>query len=170
MDLTGFIRDIPDFPEPGVMFKDITPLLADRKAFGIAIDRLAEPFLAEGVTHVVGIEARGFIVATPVAERLSAGFVPIRKAGKLPWEVASVEYALEYGTGVLEVHRDAVAAGDRVLIVDDVLATGGTALASINLVEGLGATVVGLSFLIELDFLHGRERLADRTVESLLRY
>ena len=168
--LETFIRDIPDFPEPGVIFKDITPLLADRQAFGTAVDRLAEPFLASHVSHVVGIEARGFIVATPVAERLGAGFVPIRKAGKLPWQVVSVEYALEYGVGVLEVHRDAVAAGDRVLIVDDVLATGGTARAAIELVEGLGATVVGLSFLIELGFLDGRAKLADRDLQSLLVY
>jgi adenine phosphoribosyltransferase len=168
--LERFIRDIPDFPEPGVVFKDITPLLADRQAFGTAVDRLAEPFLASHVSHVVGIEARGFIVATPVAERLGAGFVPIRKAGKLPWEVVSVEYALEYGVGVLEVHRDAVAAGDRVLIVDDVLATGGTARAAIELVEGLGATVVGLSFLIELGFLDGRAKLVDRELQSLLVY
>ncbi len=168
--LDTFIRDIPDFPEPGVVFKDITPLLADRQAFGTAVDQLAEPFLANHVSHVVGIEARGFIVATPVAERLGAGFVPIRKAGKLPWEVVSVEYALEYGVGVLEVHRDAVGPGDRVLIVDDVLATGGTARAAIELVEGLGATVVGLSFLIELGFLAGRAKLADRELRSLLVY
>ena len=168
--LETFIRDIPDFPEPGVVFKDITPLLADRQAFGTAVDHLAEPFLGSGITHVVGIEARGFIVATPVAERLGAGFVPIRKAGKLPWEVVSVEYALEYGVGVLEVHRDAVGAGDQVLIVDDVLATGGTARAAIKLVEDLGASVAGLSFLIELGFLGGRAKLADRDLHSLLVY
>ena len=169
-ELREHIRDIPDFPEPGVIFKDITPVLADPIAFGFLVDELARPFRSAGVSHVVGIEARGFIVATPVAERLGAGFVPVRKAGKLPWETAQIEYALEYGTDKLEVHRDAVRPEDRVLIVDDVLATGGTAAATIELITTLGAEIVGCSFLIELAFLNGRARLADRHVESLLIY
>ena len=173
MDLEGLrerIRDIPDFPKPGVVFKDITPVLADPIAFSFLVDQLAQPFRSAGVTHVVGIEARGFIVATPVAERLGAGFIPVRKAGKLPWQTAQVEYALEYGTDKLEVHRDAVGPKDRVLIVDDVLATGGTAAATVELIGSLGADIVGCSFLIELAFLEGRTRLTGQHVESLLTY
>jgi adenine phosphoribosyltransferase len=173
IDLAGLrdrIRDIADFPQPGVIFRDITPLLADPVAFGYVVDGLADPFRSAAIKKVVGVEARGFIVATPVAERLQSGFVPVRKAGKLPWQTAQITYDLEYGTDSLEVHRDAFDPGDRVLIVDDVLATGGTAAATIELVESLGATVVGLSFLIELTFLDGRSRLADRPVESLIRY
>jgi adenine phosphoribosyltransferase len=150
--------------------KDITPLLADAHAFRAAIDGLAEPFTELAVSHVVGIEARGFIVAAPVAHQLSAGFVPVRKAGKLPWRTVSQEYALEYGTDTLELHVDGVGPGDRVLIVDDVLATGGTAHATATLVAGRGATVVGLGFLIELEFLGGRSRLVDHNIASLLRY
>ena len=173
MDLEGLrerIRDIPDFPKQGVVFKDITPVLADPIAFSFLVDQLAQPFRSAGVTHVVGIEARGFIVATPVAERLGAGFIPVRKAGKLPWQTAQVEYALEYGTDKLEVHRDAVGPKDRVLIVDDVLATGGTAAATVELIGSLGADIVGCSFLIELAFLEGRTRLTGQHVESLLTY
>jgi len=173
MDLDALrarIRDIPDFPQPGVIFKDITPVLSDPVAFGFLVDALAAPFRGSSVSHVVGIEARGFIVSTPVAERLGAGFVPVRKAGKLPWKTAKVEYDLEYGTDTLEVHQDALQAGDRVLIVDDVLATGGTAAATIELVRSLGAEVVGCSFLIELAFLGGRARLGDHHIESVLTY
>ena len=169
-DLRGLVRDIPDHPQRGVVFKDITPLLADAEAFRQAIEGLAEPFARSAVSHVVGIEARGFIVAAPVAHQLGAGFVPVRKAGKLPWRTVAQEYSLEYGTDTLELHVDAVGAGDRVLIIDDVLATGGTAHATAALVAGTGATVVGLGFLIELEFLGGRSRLVDHKIASLLRY
>ena len=169
-DLRGLVRDIPDHPQPGVVFKDITPLLADAAAFRKAIEGLAEPFAGSAVSHVVGIEARGFIVAAPVAHQLGAGFIPVRKAGKLPWHTVAQQYALEYGTDTLELHADAVAGGDRVLIIDDVLATGGTAHATAALVAGTGATVVGLGFLIELEFLGGRSRLVDHNIASLLRY
>lgn len=166
----ALVRDVPDFPKPGITFKDITPLLADPEAFAEVVDRLAEPFVGRGVTKVVGIEARGFVVAAPVAHRLGAGFVPVRKPGKLPWETASEAYELEYGTDELEVHLDAVAAGEKVLVVDDVIATGGTALAAARLVEGLGGEVVGLAFLIELGFLGGADRLGDLPHVSLLTY
>ncbi len=155
------IRDIPDFPRPGVGFKDITPLLADAAAFGACVDLLADHFAERAVDKVVGVEARGFIVAAPIAHRLAAGFVPVRKAGKLPWRVQREEYTLEYGTDVLEVHADAVAPGERVLIVDDVLATGGTAIAAARLAERLGAATVGFGCVIELAFLGGRRRLAE---------
>src|SRR5438552_4922336 len=158
--LKDHIRDIPDFPRPGVVFKDITPLLADVDAFRFAVDAVADHFAGGREVHkVLGVEARGFIIAAPVAYRFGAGFVPVRKAGKLPWEIERVEYELEYGTDLLEIHRDAVAPGDRVVIVDDVLATGGTAAATIRLVEKLGGEVVGLGFVIELEFLKGRQKL-----------
>jgi adenine phosphoribosyltransferase len=169
-DLRGLVRDIPDYPQSGVVFKDITPLLADAEAFQQAIGGLAEPFARSAVSHVVGIEARGFIVAAPVAHQLGAGFVPVRKAGKLPWRTVAQQYSLEYGIDTLELHVDAVGGGDRVLIIDDVLATGGTAHATAALVAGTGATVVGLGFLIELEFLGGRSRLVDHKIASLLRY
>src|SRR4051794_15975766 len=140
--LKDLIRDIPDFPRPGVVFKDITPLLADVDAFRFTVDAIADHFAGETIDKVLGVEARGFIVAAPVAYRFGAGFVPVRKAGKLPWEVEKEEYVLEYGTDLLEVHRDAVAPGERVLIVDDVLATGGTAAATVNVVARLGGVVV----------------------------
>jgi adenine phosphoribosyltransferase len=168
--LRALVRDIPDHPRSGVVFKDITPLLADADAFRTAIDGLAAPFARSAVSHVVGIEARGFIVAAPVAHQLAAGFVPVRKEGKLPWRTVSQEYSLEYGTDTLELHVDAVGPGDRVLIVDDVLATGGTAHATAEMIVGTGATVVGLGFLIELEFLGGRSRLVDHKIASLLRY
>src|SRR5438874_7953929 len=151
--LKDHIRDIPDFPKPGVVFKDITPLLADVDAFRFTVDAIADHYAGSNVDKVVGVEARGFIAAAPVAYRFGAGFVPVRKAGKLPWEVEKEEYVLEYGTDLLEIHRDAVAPGERVLIVDDVMATGGTAAATVRLVEKLGGTVAGLSFIIELAFL-----------------
>jgi adenine phosphoribosyltransferase len=168
--LKEHIRDIPDFPKPGVVFKDITPLLADVEAFRFVIDQLTAPFEGQGIDKVLGIEARGFIAAAPVAYRLGAGFLPVRKAGKLPWEVEKEQYVLEYGTDLLEIHRDAVAPGERVLIVDDVMATGGTAAATVRLVEKLGGTVAGLSFIIELAFLNGRRKLEGHNVVSLLRY
>src|SRR5437660_8205422 len=168
--LKEHIRDIPDFPQPGVVFKDITPLLADVDAFRFTVDAIADHFEGEQIDKVLGIEARGFIVAAPVAYRFGAGFVPVRKAGKLPWDVEKEEYVLEYGTDLLEIHRDAVAPGERVLIVDDVMATGGTAAATVRLVEKLGGTVAGLSFIIELAFLGGRRKLEGHNVVSLLSY
>ncbi len=168
IDLESYIRDIPDFPKQGVVFKDITPLLASPEGFKEAIERLAEPYTASGVTKVLGAEARGFILGGALACRLGSGFVPARKPGKLPWNTTSAEYALEYGTDQLEMHTDAVVPGDRVLIVDDVLATGGTAAAKADLVSRSGGEVVGYAFLMELDFLHGREKLGDHQVHSLL--
>ena len=164
------IRDIPDFPKPGIVFKDITPLLGDEKAFRFAVDAIVEHFGPRPVTKVLGIEARGFIVAAPVAYQLEAGFVPVRKAGKLPWDIEREEYELEYGTDLLEIHQDAVAPGDQVLVVDDVIATGGTAAATCRLVERLGGTVVGLGFVIELTFLAGRAKLEGRDVLSLVTF
>ncbi|MCC2317398.1 adenine phosphoribosyltransferase [Cellulomonas chengniuliangii] len=161
------IRDVPDFPSPGVGFKDITPLLADAEAFAGVVEEIASR--VDGpVDLVAGTEARGFILAAPVAVALGAGFVPVRKHGKLPGPTAAEEYALEYGTATVEVHPFTVPRGARVLIVDDVLATGGTAGATIRLFEHCGAQVVGLSFLVELEFLHGRDVLAGHRVESLL--
>ncbi|MBV8386313.1 MAG: adenine phosphoribosyltransferase [Acidimicrobiia bacterium] len=168
--LKDHIRDIPDFPSPGVVFKDITPLLADVDAFRFAVDAIADHYAGSDVDKVLGVEARGFIIAAPVAYRFGAGFVPVRKAGKLPWEIERQEYELEYGSSLLEIHKDAVAPGENVLIVDDVLATGGTAAASVDLVERLGANVLGLGFVIELAFLHGRDRLEGRDLVSLLVY
>ena len=166
--LSSLVRDIPDFPVPGVTFRDITPLLADADAFSAVVAGMAEPWEASGITTVVGIEARGFIVAAPVALRLGAGLVPVRKPGKLPWRVEREGYDLEYGSDALEVHADAVTAGDRVLVVDDVLATGGTSSAAARLVERLGATVVGVAVLIELAPLGGRDLLAGRHVHALV--
>ena len=168
--LATFIRDVPDWPTPGVVFKDITPLLGDPVAFATTIDRLADHFVGRGVTKVVGIEARGFVVAAPVAHRLGAGFVPARKPGKLPWGTESRSYELEYGTDELEVHTDAVAPGERVLVVDDVIATGGTAAAAVQLVESLGGVVAGVGFVIELAFLGGAARLGDHEHVALLTY
>src|SRR4051812_18724502 len=168
--LKAHIRDIPDFPQPGVVFKDITPLLGDPVAFRKTIDALAEHFDGVTVDKVLGIEARGFIVAAPVADRLGAGFVPVRKAGKLPWEVEKQEYVLEYGSDLLEIHRDAVAPGERALIVDDVLATGGTASATVRLVDKLDGEVAGLAFVIELAFLGGRGKLGDHNAVSIITY
>ncbi len=168
--LEDLIRDVPDWPQPGIVFKDITPLLGDPAAFAATIDRLAEPFMGRGITKVVGIEARGFVVAAPVAQRLAAGFVPIRKPGKLPRATVSEEYALEYGTDTLEIHRDALVPGEQVLIVDDVIATGGTAAAAIRLVEALGGEVAGIGVVIELAFLGGAERLVDHDPVALVTY
>src|SRR5712692_9271635 len=168
--LKEYIREIPDFPQPGVSFKDITPLLADPKAFRASVDLLYQHFADRRVDKVLGIEARGFIVAAPVAYRFGAGFVPVRKAGKLPWEVEKEEYVLEYGTDQLEMHRDAVKAGEHTILVDDVMATGGTAAAAIRLVERLGATVIGLGVIVELAFLGGRGKLPGYDAVSLIRY
>jgi adenine phosphoribosyltransferase len=168
--LRGLIRDVPDFPQPGIVFKDITPLLADEIAYSTVIDLMVVHFGRGNVDKVVGIEARGFILAAPVAYHFGAGFVPVRKKDKLPWDTETAEYALEYGTATLEIHKDAVTPGERVLIVDDVLATGGTAKATADLVERIGGKVIGLSFLIELDFLKGRERLEGYDLLTLLTY
>jgi adenine phosphoribosyltransferase len=169
-DLSTFIRDVPDFPKKGIIFKDITPLLRSPEAFRASIQMLAEPFRDAGITQVVAIESRGFIFGAAVAVELGAGLVPIRKPGKLPWTTRRHEYQLEYGSDILEIHDDAVTANDRVLLVDDVLATGGTAVAACTLLDGLGAEILGAAFLIELGFLSGREKLGARRIHSLLTY
>ncbi len=168
--LKHHVREIADFPTPGVVFRDITPLLGSHDAFRLVIDALADPFSGRPIDRVIGIEARGFIVGAPVAYRIGAGFVPIRKAGKLPWAVVREEYQLEYGSDRLEIHRDAIHPGEQVVIIDDVLATGGTASAAVRLVEALGATVVGLGFVIELTDLGGRALLAGHETSSLVSY
>lgn len=168
--LADHIRAIPDYPKPGVTFRDITPLLGHGPALAAAVDQMAERFAAERVDRVIGIEARGFILGAPVAVSLGAGFVPVRKAGKLPWAVVREEYQLEYGTDKLEIHRDAIRPDERVVVIDDVLATGGTAAATCRLVETLGATIVGLGMLIELKALNGRSVLGQRRIESLLEF
>lgn len=168
-DYAQLVRDVVDFPEPGILFKDITPVLADRRAFTRLIDDLAKPFVGK-VDKVAGIEARGFILATPIAEELRTGFIPIRKPGKLPWNVVREDYELEYGTDSLEIHEDAVEPGDRVLLVDDVLATGGTAAAAVRLLRRLGAEVVGLAIFLELGFLNGRSALGDVELHTLVNY
>ena len=163
------LRDVPDFPKPGIVFKDITPVLADARLFAESTAALAGAFESEGVTHVAGIESRGFILAAPVAQTLGAGFVPIRKPGKLPWTSVGKDYALEYGTDRLEMHADAVGSGSRVLLVDDVLATGGTASAAAALIEESGAMLVGCAFLLAIAPLRGEERLSGRRVHILVR-
>ena len=163
MNLTDYIRDIPDWPKEGVLFKDITPLLADPDAFKYAVDAIADVFRDAGVTKVLGAEARGFIFGAPIAYALGAGFIPARKPGKLPWKISSVVYDLEYGTDQLEVHEDSFGPEDTVLIVDDVLATGGTAAAKVELVKDKGAKLAGLAFVLELDFLGGRAKLPTDT-------
>jgi adenine phosphoribosyltransferase len=170
MDLRTYIRDVPDFPKPGIVFKDITPLLRSAKALQETVERLAEPFRSERVTGVAAIESRGFIFGSCVARLLDAGFIPIRKPGKLPWTKRRNEYVLEYGTDALEIHDDALTATDRVLIIDDVLATGGTAAAASALVRGFGATLVGIAMVIELTFLDGRKKLDRTRVHSLIEY
>jgi adenine phosphoribosyltransferase len=168
--LRALVRDVPDFPQPGIVFKDITPLLADELAFSTVIDLIVVHFGRGNVDKVVGIEARGFILASPVAYHFGAGFVPVRKKDKLPWETESEGYELEYGSATLEIHRDGVDAGERVLIVDDVLATGGTARATARLVERIGGKVVGIAFLIELGFLKGRQQLDGYDLFTLISY
>lgn len=164
------IRDIPDFPQKGVLFKDITPLLQDPVTLRAAMERMAAHYAGEGIETVVGVESRGFILGSPLAYLLHAGFVPVRKFGKLPSQTVSVEYALEYGTNVVEIHKDAIQPGQRVLIVDDLLATGGTVAASIELVEKLGGHIAGIAFLAELSFLKGRNRLKGHDVFALITY
>ncbi len=169
-EVRALIRDVPDFPQPGVVFKDITPLLADENAFSSVIDLIVVHYGRGNIDKVVGIEARGFILASPVAYHFGAGFVPVRKSGKLPWDSEREEYALEYGTATLEIHRDAISPGERVVIVDDVLATGGTARATARLVERLGGKVVGIACLVELTFLNGRAALEGYDFFSLITY
>src|SRR5258705_83673 len=170
MDLKTYIRDVPDFPKKGIVFKDITPLLNDKDALRYALDALADRFQGRDIAKVVGIESRGYIFAPAIALSLQAGFVPVRKPGKLPWRTVAEEYELEYGKDRLEIHVDAVRPGERVLIVDDLLATGGTAAAARSLVEKLQGVVVGCGFLVELTFLEGRSRLPGVDVVSLIEY
>ena len=169
MELRAHIRDVPDFPKPGIVFKDITPMLGDAKALAHVVERMAAPYHGKGITKVVGIESRGFIFATPIALALGAGFVPIRKPGKLPWKSRSQKYGLEYGTDTIEIHDDAVSSKDLVLLVDDVLATGGTMEAACKLVRLLGGNIVGCAFAIDLAFLGGAKRL-DAPCFSVLSY
>jgi adenine phosphoribosyltransferase len=164
------IRHVPDFPKPGILFYDITTLLQDPEGFRLAVAAMADPHRDARIDVVVGIESRGFIFGAAVADRLNAGFAPVRKPGKLPSTTKKASYALEYGTDSLEIHDDAVKPGQRVLIVDDLLATGGTASATVGLVKGLGATVVGVQFLIELEFLNGRDKLKGEDVRAVLQY
>jgi adenine phosphoribosyltransferase len=168
--LRAEIREVPDFPKPGILFYDITTLIKQPGPFAEAIDLMVTPFKDRKVDVVVGMESRGFIFSAPMAIALGAGFVPVRKLGKLPAETISVEYALEYGTNTLEIHKDAIAAGQRVLVVDDLLATGGTVIGTIELIRQLKAEIVGLSFLVELLFLKGRDRLSDYDIHSIIQY
>ncbi len=164
------VRDVPDFPKPGIVFKDITPVLGDGALFREVIDLFAATLAGKGVTKIVGIDARGFIFASAVAFKLGVGFVPVRKKGKLPWTTRAAEYELEYGSAIVEIHVDAVARGERVALIDDVLATGGTAAAALKLLHSCGAEVVCAQFLMELGFLHGREKLGGVAVDSILIY
>lgn len=168
--LKARIRDIPDFPRPGILFKDITPLVKDPTSLRLAVHQLLHPFLGQDITAVAGMEARGFIFGSLVAWELGVGFIPLRKPGKLPYDVQSISYDLEYGSAALEVHTDALKPGDKVLLVDDLLATGGTARASCELIESLGAELVACAFVVELDALEGRKKLEPYVVHSLLRY
>ena len=170
MDLTQYIRDIPDFPKEGIIFKDITPLLKSPDALNYSVQQIHRHYADKGVTAVAGIEARGFIFGCPVAQEFDVGFIPVRKPGKLPYDTVSEEYSLEYGTDCVEMHVDAVGPGDKVLIVDDLLATGGTAAAACKLIQSTGAEVVGFGFVVELGFLNGIEKLGDTEVLSLIKY
>jgi adenine phosphoribosyltransferase len=170
MDLKEYIRDIPDFPKPGIVFKDITPLWRNKHAFANAVDSIADKYYSKGIDIVVGIEARGFIMGATIAYKLGTGFVPVRKPGKLPYKTVSASYELEYGTDALEIHEDAIGHGDNVLIVDDLLATGGTAEAVIKLVKQLGGVVVGVEFIVELTFLNGRDKLKGYNVSALIKF
>ena len=169
-NIRSLIREIPDYPKPGVLFYDITPVLGDGPAFHDLLEHMVDPHRDDGITKVAGIEARGFTLAAPIARMLGAGFIPIRKPGKLPHKTTSRQYDLEYGTDALEVHVDAASDDDRILIVDDVIATGGTAAAAVGLLDELGGHVVGLSVFIELTFLNGRDRLGDLPFHALLEY
>jgi adenine phosphoribosyltransferase len=170
LDLKTFIRDVPDFPRPGILFRDITPLLANRQALAGAIYELAGPYHNLGVDAVMAVEARGFIFGAAVARELNASFIPVRKKGKLPWKTESITYDLEYGKDTIAVHIDALKSGDRVLMIDDLLATGGTMAASCKLAEKLGATIIGLTFLIELTGLDGRDKLGNYPIHSVIKY
>lgn len=168
--LRDLIRDVPDYPKPGVIFKDITPLLGDPAGLALAVEYLSQPFRRSQIDYVVGTESRGFIFGTAVAQNLSAGFIPVRKPGKLPFSVRAEEYELEYGTDCVEVHEDALQSGFRVLMVDDLLATGGTMSASCELLASLGADIVGIAVLIELSFLNGRNKISQYPLHSILTY
>jgi adenine phosphoribosyltransferase len=170
MDLKKTIRDIPDFPKQGIIFKDITTLLKDPRALKASINALAKKFEKKGIKYVVGIESRGFIFGTALACKLGAGFIPVRKKGKLPSKTRAVTYALEYGTDTLEIHEDAILPGDKVVIIDDLLATGGTVAATVELLRGSGAKILGAGFVIELAFLKGRQRLKGLPVFSVVKY
>ena len=170
MSYKALIREVPDFPKPGILFYDITTLLKDAQAFRAIADELTERYRGQGIAKVIGIESRGFIMGGTLAARLGAGFVPVRKPGKLPADIFEVKYNLEYGSNSLAIHRDAVAVGERVLIVDDLLATGGTAAATVHLIQQLGGEIAGLDFLVELKGLNGRERLAGYDVHSMIVY
>ena len=170
LDLTAYIRDVPDFPKPGILFKDITPLLGDPAALKAAVQALAEPYRDANLASVAAVESRGFIFAAAVACELGCGFVPLRKPDKLPAETTSATYQLEYGTDTIEVHVDAIHPGDRVAIIDDVIATGGTAAAAVELVNGLGGNLVGISFLIDLAFLGGTAKLGDYPIHTVITY
>lgn len=169
MDLKNVIRDIPDFPKPGILFKDITTLLKDGEAFQEAINKMVEHYKDYEFDYIIGIEARGFIIGAPMALKMGKGFIPIRKPGKLPGETISISYDLEYGSNQVEIHRDAISKGDKVIIIDDLLATGGTILASVKLIEDLGGIVQGIGFLLELGFLNGRKQLKGQDVFALLK-
>jgi len=168
--LEAYIRNIPDFPEPGIQFKDITPLVKEPAMLRLAVNQLVYPFLGTNITAVAGMEARGFIFGSLAAWELGVGFVPLRKPGKLPYDVQSLSYDLEYGSASLEIHNDALKEGDRVLVIDDLIATGGTAAASCELIEKLGAEVAACAFVVELDFLNGRDKLSKYNIHSLIHY
>jgi adenine phosphoribosyltransferase len=170
IDLRKYVRDVPDFPKPGILFRDVTPLLGDRAALPAAIDALAAPFQGAGIDQVLGIESRGFVLGAPVAMALGAGFTMVRKKGKLPYQTRSVTYDLEYGTDTVEMHTDAVRSGQRVIVVDDLIATGGTAAAAVKLARDAGAEVVACAFLIELEFLAGRGKLGVDRVHVVMAY
>ena len=168
--IAGRIRDVPDFPKVGIVFKDITPVLSDIYTLRASVKEMAAPFMNSEIDIVIGIESRGFIFGTPIADILNASFVPVRKPGKLPWKTEKIEYELEYGTDSLEIHLDAIGKGQRILIVDDLLATGGTAEATCKLVSKLGGNILGFTILVELEFLEGRKRLNQYNVHSLVKY
>lgn len=170
MNFNDYIRNIPDFPKEGILFKDITPLLKDKKAFKSAIDAMAEEYKDVEIDYVVGIEARGFIIGTPMAYALDKGFIPVRKPGKLPYDKLTASYDLEYGSNELEIHKDAIDEGDKILLVDDLLATGGTTKASVDLIEELGGDIVGIAFLLELVDLNGREKIEGYDIFTLLQH
>ena len=168
--LRAAVRDVADFPKPGIIFKDITPILADAALFKLSIDRFIEAVDGQTIDKIVGIDARGFIFGAALADRLGAGFIPLRKKGKLPWKTHEQAYSLEYGEAVIELHQDAIVEGEKVLLVDDLLATGGTAAAAVKLLEQLKAEIIGLAFLVELSFLDGRSKLPQHPIHSILTY